>query len=293
MASLQQVKCSFKNFLKSEAANTVIYVAGALMIMAVIAADIRNHSRQTVLAQGLELSILKQEIAAESVSRLAVYLYSKSPEVRHGVCTYNDTHLVFSVFPASSLMDLNETTPEELELLLVKLESNSDAVQAIVDSFEQYRSVYLNTAAPYPLEETGYFQHINQFRNLAGMTDDIFEKTRPYLTVDAFSSVFNFEAAPPLLREIYTHLDEPRIEAGTELFDIFDRDEALLVEVRLLGTEFAGPTSHYYSYTEARNMDVDRWLKHSFKSDASLGKLDTVRTEKSQPVACKTLLNGV
>lgn len=291
MASLQQVRCSFKNFLKCESGNTVIYVAGALMIMAVIAADIRNHSRQTVLVQGLEFSILKQDIAAESMSRLAVYLYSKNLEVRHRVCTYNDTRLVFSVFPASSLMDLNETTPEELELLLAKLESNSDAVQTIVDSFEQYRSAFPHTAAPYPIEETGYFQHINQFRNLAGVTDDIFEKTRPYFTVDAFSPTFNFEAAPPLLQEIYSQLDQTQIEAGTEPFDIFDRDEALLVEVRLLENEFTGPTSHYYSYTERENTDADRWLKHSFKHDASLGKLDTIRIEGSQLVACKAFLS--
>ncbi|MDG1827202.1 MAG: type II secretion system protein GspK [Henriciella sp.] len=255
----------------------MIYVAGALMVMAVVAAEIRNTSRRTVMMQGLEYTLLRQSLAADSISRLAGYLYSVDPMHRHAICVYNDMPLAYSVYPASGLLDLNTIMPDRLEAVLTRLSVDPGTARTIAAGFEQYRLISTNEAEATIFGEAGYFQHINQLRSLPGMTDMVFDTLRPYITVDAFAPSLNIEAAPALLRDLSEQSGLNPAQSTLEAADWLDKDEALQIEIRFIGTEFVAASSRYYAFSEAINPQGRRQLKHSYTSNKTLGHYQTER----------------
>jgi general secretion pathway protein K len=127
---------------------------------------------------------------------------------------FEEGDVAITVRDARGLIDINKAQPALLESVLAGLGVEQDPRQALVDAIIDWRDKdnvkHLNGAEDDDYRRAGLrwaardgaFRSVEEFRYVLGMTNPVFERLAPYLTVYSGTAGVELEFAPPWLSSV-------------------------------------------------------------------------------------------
>ena len=211
----------------------LLLVLWLVVLLSVIAAGhARNVHTETRLARH-QVEIAKARALAVAGSRRAIMelLVGNSVEPWPVDGTINTimldgTRIAIQIRDAKGLVDLNAAGIDLLSTTLAATGTDEHTQRRIIDATMDWRDQD-GLKSPYGAEDTDYqaaglawtarddnFTSVDELRYVMGMTDEIFEKLAPFLTVYSGRSGINLEFAPPLLIAALTGESVTPADAG-------------------------------------------------------------------------------
>lgn len=284
-------------FRDDEHANVVIYIAGALMILGLIAADLLYAARRDLQTNQVGLKRLELENANEAGARLGAALAGSPAFVNqpvHGFdCAYGRSHLTVTVRPVSGLFDINSGRVEDLEILLRSLAIEEPTLARVVAAYRA-KTERVNAASREEDLETRlrfprpYFNQIGDFRYLDGVSDALFEDLRIYLTANSFFSRIQYIYAPPGLRSYVAETYGPhRLNSAGSV----DRLDTTALQLVARATDGAAlDQSQVFILSEPTAADGVRLILDDFRGPAS-PRAELVNGSDTPVPGCLSLLS--
>ncbi len=195
-------------FAKDEDGNVVIYIAGALLILGFIAADLLHAARRDLRTNQAAFERLELENASEAGARLGAALADAvQPDevvVQYLDCQYGPGDLAITIRPVTGLFDVNSGRIEDLNILLQALSVDEKTLSRVLAAYraktELVNHPEAETNNPSLVFPQPYFNQIGDFRYLDGVSDALFEQLRYYLTAESYLSQMQFHFAPEPLK---------------------------------------------------------------------------------------------
>ena len=210
----------------------VLWLVVLLTVMA--ASHARNIRIEAYLAYNQVEAAKARSLAEGGVYRAIMELLSANTPERWPVDgTFGriglDTGTVdISIRDATGLLDLNAAPPAQLEALLagagVERGQRQDLVDAILDWRDKDQLKHLHGAEDPDYQRAGLgwearddrFTSVDELRYVLGMTNEVFERLAPYLTVYSGRGEVNPDYAPPWLLSALTSVEEGSVGGNRE-----------------------------------------------------------------------------
>jgi general secretion pathway protein K len=209
----------------------VLWLVVLLTVMA--ASHARNIRIEAYLAYNQVEAAKARSLAEAGVNRAIMELFAADGPERwsfDGTLTRVglDTGTVdISIRDATGLLDLNAGAPALLEALLagagVEEDRRQDLVDAILDWRDKDDLKHLHGAEDADYRRAGLewearddrFTTVDELRYVLGMTNELFERLAPYLTVYSGRGEVNADYAPPWLLTVLTTVEEDSVGGNT------------------------------------------------------------------------------
>jgi general secretion pathway protein K len=196
------------------------------------ASHARNIRIEAYLAYNQVEAAKARSLAEAGVNRAIMELFAADDAERWSFDgTLNriglDTGTVdISIRDATGLLDLNAGAPALLEALLagagVEEDRRQDLVDAILDWRDKDDLKHLHGAEDADYRRAGLewarddrFTTVDELRYVLGMTNELFERLAPYLTVYSGRGEVNADYAPPWLLTVLTTVEEDSVGGNT------------------------------------------------------------------------------
>ena len=206
----------------------VLWLVVLLSIMA--AGHSRNAHTDTTLASRQVQSAKARALAEAGINQVILEMLSADPDrdlradgsvsrVRIG-----EDEIMIAVRDATGLVDLNAANPELIDAAIEACNVNETARRALVDAILDWRDKddlsHLNgvedddyiAADVAWTSRDGAFQSIDELRYLPGMSQALYDRLAPYVTVYSGRGGVNLEFAPPALVAALTGAEIPAVE---------------------------------------------------------------------------------
>jgi general secretion pathway protein K len=197
---------------------------GLLLVLTLITSSLILASRSQVRAlmantTQTELSALADGLVQVVALRLSEQMANQSPDRRVAIdgtplsCRDGGSLVSVQVFDTAGLADLNFAQPALLTQLLQDAGASSDDAAAIAASIVAFRTplsavqgdggsasdAYRQLERPFG-PKGGQFERVDELDQVAGMTQALFERLRPLLTVHSRTAAIDTRVAPLELR---------------------------------------------------------------------------------------------
>lgn len=213
----------------------LVMVLWLVILLGVIAnSHARNARIETLLAFNQSELIKTRAHAEAGVNRAIMELLRRDADpawpIDGSVTTFNfdSSNIMIAIRNASGLVDLNSVSPATLEKLLAGMNVEESQRQRLVDATLDWRdkdslrhlhgaedSDYRNAGLDWSARDAAFI-NIDEWRYVMGMTQSLFNRLAPYLTVHSGQASVDLEFAPPWLARVLSGDDSESELSGTE-----------------------------------------------------------------------------
>lgn len=208
----------------------VLWLVVLLSVMA--AGHSRNVHTDTTLASRQLQSAKARALAEAGINHVILEMLAADPD--RALPTdgslfrvhIGEDEIMIAVRDATGFVDLNAATPGLIDAALEACNVNDTARRELVDAILDWRDKddlsHLNgvedddyvAAGVAWTSRDGAFQSIDELRYLPGMSQALYDRLAPYVTVFSGRGGLNLEYAPPALVAALTGAEIPAVEAG-------------------------------------------------------------------------------
>ena len=206
----------------------VLWLVVLLSIMA--AGHSRNVHTDTTLASRQVQSAKARALAEAGINHVILEMLAADPdrELRADGSVsrlrIGEDEITIAVRDAAGLVDLNAASPELIDAAIEACNVNATARRALVDAILDWRDkddlAHLNgvedddyiAAGVAWTSRDGAFQSIDELRYLPGMSQAIYDRLAPYVTIYSGRGSLNLEFAPPGLVTALTGAEIQAVE---------------------------------------------------------------------------------